>query len=72
MNWIDKTLEGQTLLEEEIINTRKIETEYEGSYLKTVELLDKRGNKLVRITSNQYGGSLQLWIPKTGEEKKED
>ena len=69
MNWTDKTIEGQTLLEEELQNIRKVETEYEGSTLKSIEFADKRGTKILRITPGMYGSSLQLWVPK--EDKKE-
>ena len=63
MKWIDKTSEGQTLLEEEIPNIRKVETEYEGSTLKSVEFADKRGTKLLRFTGGDYGSLVRIWVP---------
>ena len=65
MEWTEKTSEGQTLLEEELQNIRKIETSYEGSTLKSVEFADKRNNKILRITGGDYGSSVRIWTPKT-------
>ena len=70
MKWIERTLEGQTLIEEEIPNIRKVETIYEGSILKVVELSDKRGSKILRITGGAYGEAVRLWIPKSDKEEE--
>ena len=71
MKWIDKTAEGQTLLEEELPNIRRVETDYEGPNLKSITLMDKRGTSILRITGSLYGTGVQIWIPKE-DEKKED
>lgn len=71
MKWIDKTAEGQTLLEEELPNIRKVETEYEGSSLKAVELMDKRGTKILRFTGVDYGNGVRIWTPEEDKKKEE-
>ena len=71
MKWIDKTDEAQTILEEEMLNVRKIETTYEGTTLKAIHLQDKRNNNIVRLVSGEYGSSIKVYIPKSDEEKKE-
>ena len=71
MKWIDKTDEAQTILEEEMLNVRKIETTYEGTPLKAIHLQDKRNNNIVRLVSGEYGSSMKVYIPKSDEEKKE-
>ncbi len=71
MKWIEKTSEGQTLIEEELPNIRKVETDYEGASLKSIEFADKRGTKLFRITGGTYGDSIRLWTPETEEKEKE-
>jgi hypothetical protein len=70
MKWIEKTLEGQTLLEEEISNIRKVETQYEGNSLKTVEFADKRGTKILRFTGGDYGSSVKIWVPEEAAKKE--
>ena len=70
MNWTEKTSEGQTLIEEELQNIRKVETVYEGSTLKTLEFADRRNTKILRITGGTYGDAVRIWVPKT-EEKEE-
>jgi hypothetical protein len=72
MKWVDKTAEGQTLIEEELNNIRKVETDYEGSALKSIEFADKRGTKILRITGGTYGDAVRLWIPESADKKEDE
>ena len=57
-------------VENALVMARKVETTQEGSSTKSIELMDKYGNKFLRIIGSVYGGSLEFFTPVV--EKKEE